>query len=50
MLEAGIDKVYLDTISGYSLTDINVHYLQPSEDNLKTAIQIYPIYPNLLKG
>jgi integrase len=41
MLEAGVDKVYRDTLLGHGLTGMDVHYLQPSEDNLKTAMQNY---------
>jgi integrase len=41
ILEAGVDKVYRDTLLGHSLTGMDVHYMQPSEDNLKTAMQNY---------
>jgi integrase len=41
MLSAGVDKVYRDTILGHSLTGMDVHYISPSEDDLRRAMGIY---------
>jgi len=41
MLAAGVDKVYRDTILGHSLTGMDVHYISPSEENLKQAMAKY---------
>ena len=41
MLKAGIDKVYRDTILGHSLTGMDVHYMVPSENDLKTSMDRY---------
>jgi len=41
MLEAGIDKVYRDTILGHSYEGMDVHYLVPSEEALKEAMDKY---------
>jgi integrase len=41
MLEAGIDKVYRDTILGHSLEGMDTFYMQPSEDNLINAMEKY---------
>ena len=38
MLKAGVDKVYRDTIVGHSLRGMDVHYLIPSESDLKKAM------------
>jgi len=39
MLYAGVDKVYRDLILGHSLQGMDVHYLAPSEDTLKDAME-----------
>jgi len=41
MLEAGVDRVYRDKILGHSLQGMDVHYLAPSEDTLKQAMEKY---------
>jgi integrase len=41
MLHAGVDKVYRDLILGHSLKGMDVHYLAPSEDSLKEAMDKY---------
>ena len=41
MLKAGIDKVYRDKILGHSLTGMDVHYMAPSENDLKTSMDRY---------
>ena len=41
MLEAGIDKVYRDTILGHTLKGMDAYYMQPSEENLKDAMKKY---------
>ncbi len=41
MLDAGIQKEYRDTILGHSLNGMDVHYLAPSEDDLKKAMNDY---------
>jgi integrase len=38
MLVAGVDKVYRDLILGHSLQGMEIHYLSPSEDTLKDAM------------
>ena len=41
MLSAGVDKVHRDLILGHSLQGMDVHYLAPSEDTLRQAIDKY---------
>ncbi len=41
MLKAGLDKVFRDTILGHSLQGMDAHYLAPSEDDLKQAMDRY---------
>jgi integrase len=41
MLNAGVDKVYRDLILGHSLRGMDAHYLAPSEDSLKDAMNKY---------
>ena len=41
MLNAGIDKVYRDTILGHSLQGMDNHYLAPSDNDLKQAMTKY---------
>jgi len=41
MVEAGIDKVYRDTILGHSLKGMDIHYIVPSEESLKQAMDRY---------
>ena len=41
MLFAGVDKVYRDVILGHSLKGMDVHYLVPSDESLKDAIEKY---------
>ncbi len=41
MLNAGVDKVYRDTILGHSLTGMDVHYMAPSEDDLHRTMTRY---------
>ena len=41
MLQAGIDKVFRDVFLGHTLTGMDSHYLRPTEDNLKKAMEAY---------
>jgi len=41
MLKASVDKVYRDLILGHSLTGMDVHYLSPTDNDLKRAIEKY---------
>ena len=41
MLEAGIDKTHRDIILGHSLIGMDVHYLAPTEETLKKAMDKY---------
>ncbi len=41
MLEAGMDKVHRDLILGHSLKGMDVHYMAPSEDALRKAMDKY---------
>jgi len=41
MLTAGIQKEYRDKILGHSLKGMDRHYILPSEDNLKNAMDQY---------
>ena len=41
MVEAGIDKVYRDTILGHSLKGMDVHYIVPTDDALTNAMNKY---------
>jgi hypothetical protein len=41
MLYAGVDKVHRDLILGHSLKGMDVHYLAPSEESLKKAMDQY---------
>jgi integrase len=41
MVNAGVDKVSRDLILGHSLQGMDVHYIAPSEDDLKRAMDRY---------
>lgn len=41
MLNAGVDRVHRDLILGHSLKGMAIHYLAPSEDSLKEAMDKY---------
>ncbi len=41
MVQAGIEKVYRDTILGHSLEGMDVHYIVPSEQDLTRAMEQY---------
>ena len=41
MLNAGVDKVHRDLILGHSLKGMDVHYMAPSEDELRKAMDKY---------
>ena len=41
MLAAGVKKEYRDTILGHSLKGMDRHYLVPSKDDLKDAMDQY---------
>ena len=41
MLDAEVDKVYRDLILGHSLRGMDVHYIVPSDDTLKQAMNKY---------
>jgi len=44
MVEAGIDKVYRDTILGHSLRGMDAHYIMPSDEALKAAMDKYTAF------
>ena len=44
MLNAGVDKIYRDLILGHSLKGMDVHYLAPSEESLKHAMEKYTLW------
>jgi len=46
MADAGIDKVYRDTILGHSLEGMDAHYIVPSEDSLTKAMDQYTEWLN----
>ena len=41
MLNAGVDRVYRDIILGHSLQGMDIHYIAPSDDDLKKAMVKY---------
>jgi len=41
MAQAGIDKVYRDTIMGHSLKGMDVHYIIPTDETLTSAMDKY---------
>ena len=41
MLSAGIKKEYRDLILGHSLQGMDIHYITPSEEDLRNAMQTY---------
>jgi hypothetical protein len=41
MVNAGVDKVYRDTILGHSLKGMDAHYVVPSEENRHRAMARY---------
>jgi integrase len=41
MVRAGVDKVYRDTILGHSLHGMDMHYMAPSEEDLRRAMARY---------
>jgi integrase len=41
MVEAGVDKVYRDTMLGHSLQGMDVHYIVNSDDALRKAMDKY---------
>jgi integrase len=41
MLEAGLDKAHRDMILGHSLQGMDVHYLVPTEEALRKAMDRY---------
>ena len=41
MVDAGVNKVYRDTILGHSLKGMDMHYIKPPESSLKTAMEKY---------
>lgn len=41
MLNAGVEKVHRDVILGHSLQGMDVHYLVPSEEDLRVAMDQY---------
>jgi hypothetical protein len=38
MVNAGVDQVHRDVISGHSLQGMDVHYMAPSEEDLHRAM------------
>jgi hypothetical protein len=44
LLNAGIDKIYRDLILGHSLKGMDIHYLAPSEESLKNAMNKFTIW------
>jgi ornithine carbamoyltransferase len=41
MVNAGVDQVHRDIILGHSLHGMDVHYMAPSEDDLRRAMARY---------
>ena len=41
MLNSGMDKAHRDMIIGHSLQGMDVHYLIPTEDSLRVAMDRY---------
>ena len=41
MLYAGVDKVHRDVILGHSLKGMDIHYMAPSDESLKEAMDQY---------
>jgi len=41
MLTAGVKKVHRDVILGHSLQGMDAHYLVPSEEDLRAAMDLY---------
>ena len=41
MLFAGVDKVHRDVILGHSLKGMDIHYLAPSDESLRDAMEKY---------
>ena len=41
MVEAGVNKIHRDVILGHALDGMEAHYVKPSPDSLKTAMDIY---------
>ena len=41
MLNAGVNKVHRDVILGHSLHGMDAHYLAPTEESLKEAMESY---------
>jgi integrase len=41
MLNAGVDKVHRDLILGHSLQGMDIHYMAPSEEDLRQAMDRY---------
>ena len=46
MVGAGVDKVYRDVILGHSLKGMDVHYVVPTEENLRSAMDKYTVWLN----
>jgi hypothetical protein len=44
MLYAGVDKIYRDLILGHSLKGMDVHYLIPSDESIKMAMEKYTVW------
>jgi integrase len=44
MLRAGVDKAVRDVILGHSLQGMDKYYLQPKDDDLKTAMKKYTLW------
>jgi integrase len=46
MLSAGVDKAHRDFILGHSLHGMDAHYLKPTDETLKEAMEKYTIWLN----
>ena len=44
MLTAGVDKVHRDVILGHSLQGMDAHYLKPTDEDLKKAMEKYTVW------
>ncbi len=44
MLNAGLDKVFRDTILGHTLTGMDLHYMSPSDEDLTKAMNLYTAF------
>ncbi|MDZ7699495.1 MAG: site-specific integrase [Deltaproteobacteria bacterium] len=44
MMKAGVGKTYRDLLLGHTLTGMDIHYMAPSDQDLKKAMDIFTTY------